>query len=89
MEWMGVTSFGDNAVNVRTRLKTKPGTQWAIGRAYNAIVKKIFDERGIEMPFPHRTIYFGEDKGGGAAPARFSVEDVPSPAVDALPDKST
>ena len=89
MEWMGVTSFGDNAVNVRTRLKTKPGTQWAIGRAYNAIVKKMFDERGIEMPFPHRTIYFGQNKDGGAAPARFSVEDVASSAIDALPEKST
>jgi small-conductance mechanosensitive channel len=74
MEWMGVTTFGDNAVTVRARLKTKPGRQWAIGRAYNAIVKRVFDERGIEMPFPHRTIYFGEDKSGAAPAARIAVQ---------------
>jgi small conductance mechanosensitive channel len=73
MEWMGVMSFGDNAVVVRTRLKTLPGKQWAIGRAYNAIVKKVFDERGIEMPFPHRTIYFGEDKNGESPKANVAV----------------
>jgi small conductance mechanosensitive channel len=78
MEWMGVVSFGDNAVVVRTRLKTNPGKQWAIGRAYHAVVKKVFDERSIEMPFPHRTIYFGEDKLGNAPPARFSVDHDPS-----------
>jgi len=75
MEWMGVTTFGDNAVTVRTRLKTRPGAQWATGRAYNAIVKRIFDERGIEMPFPHRTIYFGEDKNGEAPAAKIDVEE--------------
>ena len=73
MEWMGVMSFGDNAVVVRTRLKTLPGKQWAIGRAYNAVVKKVFDERGIEMPFPHRTIYFGEDKNGESPKANVAV----------------
>ena len=75
MEWMGVTSFGDNAVGVRTRLKTRPGKQWAIGRAYNAVVKRIFDERGIEMPFPHRTLYFGEDKDGSAPAATLKINE--------------
>jgi len=73
MTWMGVMSFGDNAVVVRTRMKTVPGTQWALGRAYHDIVKKIFDERGIEMPFPHRTIYFGEDKEGSAPAGQIEV----------------
>ena len=75
MEWMGVTSFGDNAVTCRTRLKTKPGKQWGIGRAYNAIVKRIFDERGIEMPFPHRTLYFGEDKDGSSPAGRLEIHE--------------
>jgi small conductance mechanosensitive channel len=74
MEWMGVQSFGDNAVVVRSRVKTSPGKQWGIGRAYNAIVKRIFDERGIEMPFPHRTVYFGEDKEGKAPSAPLEIE---------------
>src|SRR3546814_6379935 len=60
LDMQGVTEFGDNAVVVRARIKTLPGSQWGVGRAYNEIVKRVFDERGIEMPFPHRTIYFGE-----------------------------
>ena len=31
-------------------------------------MKKAFDEEGIEIPFPHQTIYFGEDKKGKAPP---------------------
>ena len=69
MTWMGLQSFGDNAVVLRSRIKCAPGKQWAVGRAYNAILKRVFDERGIEIPFPHRTIYFGEDKEGSAPPA--------------------
>ncbi len=36
-------------------------------------MKRRFDELGIEIPFPHRTIYFGEDKAGKAPPARVLV----------------
>ena len=64
MEWFGVNSLGDSAVVLRTRIKTKPGSQWGVGRAFNEILKKLFDERGIEIPFPHQTLFFGEDKSG-------------------------
>ena len=64
LEWFGLNTFGDSAVVVRGRIKTIPGKQWGIGRAFNGILKRIFDERGIEIPFPHQTIYFGEAKDG-------------------------
>ena len=70
LEWWGLNTFGDSAVVVRARIKCRPGKQWAVGRAYNEIVKRIFDARGIEIPFPHQTIYFGEDKDGCAPPLR-------------------
>lgn len=70
LEWFGVQSLGDSAVVLRARIKTVPGTQWATGRAYNEICKRIMDERGIEIPFPHQTIYFGEDKDGTATHLR-------------------
>lgn len=75
MEWFGVQQLADSAVIVRVRIKTLPGKQWEVGRALNGAVKRVFDARGIELPFPHQTIYFGADKSGGAAPARVSVED--------------
>src|SRR3546814_8667872 len=73
-EMHGVTTFGDSAVVVRGRIKTLPGSQWAAGRAYNEIIKKVFDERGIEIPYPHRTIYWGEDKHGEVSPLRIMKE---------------
>ena len=76
LEWFGVQSLGDSAVVLRARIKTVPGKQWAIGRAYNEICKRVMDARGIEIPFPHQTIYFGEDKDGNTT--RLRLEHTPS-----------
>ncbi|MGR3494320.1 mechanosensitive ion channel domain-containing protein [Citreimonas sp.] len=75
LEWFGLQSLGDSAVVLRARIKTLPGKQWGIGRAYNGIIKRIFDERGIEIPFPHRTIYLGENKSGKTQTLRLHDED--------------
>ncbi|MDP6475694.1 MAG: mechanosensitive ion channel [Alphaproteobacteria bacterium] len=72
---MGLDRFEDSAVIVRARLKTEPAMQWSIGREYNRRLKAAFDARGIEMPFPHQTVYFGEDKEGHAPPAFITLED--------------
>jgi small conductance mechanosensitive channel len=60
----GVTELGDNAVVVRARIKTKPGYQWTIGRQFTEFVKVVFDEEGIEIPFPHLTLATAIDKIG-------------------------
>jgi moderate conductance mechanosensitive channel len=71
----GVDSLADSAVIVRARLKTRPGSQWRIKRIFNDLIKRRFDERGIEIPYPHQTIYFGEDKGGKAPAMRVQAAD--------------
>jgi len=68
LEVLGLDSFGDSAIILKARIKTKPIQQWRIGREFNRRIKKKFDELNIEIPFPHRTIYFGKDKQG-ASPA--------------------
>jgi small conductance mechanosensitive channel len=73
LELHGVTELADSAVNIRIRIKTTPGNQWAIGREYNRLVKKYFDAAGIEIPFPHTTLYFGEDKAGRSPAANVRV----------------
>lgn len=73
LEVHGVTELADSAVNVRIRIKTLPGSQWAVGREYNRLVKQHFDAAGIEIPFPHTTLYFGEDRAGYAPPANVRV----------------
>lgn len=64
----GVSQLADSAVMLRVSIKTTPGDQWVVGRAYNRLVKIYFDAAGIEMPFPHMEIYFGQDKDGNAPP---------------------
>jgi small-conductance mechanosensitive channel len=61
IEVFGVDQFADSAVVIKARFKTKPIEQWAVGREYRRRLKKAFDEKGIEIPFPHRTVYWGEE----------------------------
>mgnify|MGYP000315439935 CR=1 FL=1 len=61
-EMLGVDQFADSAVVIKCRITTKPRRQWTIGREMNRRIKKTFDERGIEMPFPHRTLYWGDQQ---------------------------
>jgi moderate conductance mechanosensitive channel len=60
IEVFGVDEFADSAVNIKARLKTLPLQQWTVGREYRRRLKKAFDGEGIEIPFPHRTLYMGE-----------------------------
>ncbi len=75
LEVLGVDRFADSAVIIRARIKTRPIKQWMVGREFNRRMKKRFDELGIEIPFPHHTIYFGVDKDGSAPPARVRMEE--------------
>ncbi|RJP20767.1 MAG: mechanosensitive ion channel family protein [Candidatus Abyssobacteria bacterium SURF_5] len=59
-EIYGVDKFADSAVIIKGRIKTKPIRQWMVGREFLRRVKIAFDENGIEIPFPHQTVYFGE-----------------------------
>ena len=54
LEIFGLDRFGDFALVVRARVKTRPGKQWRIGRIYNERIKVAFDRAGIEIPYPHR-----------------------------------
>lgn len=80
LEWMGLDQFADSAVVLRARIKTLPGKQWGVGRAYNRIIKRIFDQRGIEIPFPHTTLLLGENKRGETQALRVAQDAGPTPA---------
>ena len=59
-EIFGVDKFDNSAVIIKGRIKTKPIRQWQVGREYLRRIKLAFDNAGIEIPFPHQTLYFGE-----------------------------
>jgi small conductance mechanosensitive channel len=60
IEIFGVDDFGASGVTIKARLKTLPLEQWPVGREYRRRLKKAFDAEGIEIPFPHRSLYVGE-----------------------------
>lgn len=60
-EIFGVDKLDDSAVVIKGRIKTLPIQQWTVGREFLRRIKFAFDEANIEIPFPHSTIYFGED----------------------------
>lgn len=71
---MGVQELADSAVVIRARIKVQPGKQFGLQRKFHHMLKNRFDAEGIEIPFPHRTVYFGEDSRGEAPPARVRME---------------
>ncbi len=68
LEIAGVDKWDDSAVVIRCRFKVVALEQWGVRREYLTRLKKAFDAAGIEIPFPHLTIYAGQDKAGNAPP---------------------
>jgi small-conductance mechanosensitive channel len=60
IEIFGLDQFADSALVIKARIKTKPIQQWTVGREYRKRLKKAFDDHGIEIPFPHTTVYWGD-----------------------------
>jgi moderate conductance mechanosensitive channel len=61
IEIFGLDKFDDSALVIKARIKTKPMQQWAVGREYRRRLKIAFDKNNIEIPFPHTTVYWGEE----------------------------
>ena len=59
-EVFGVDRLGEYSVIIKGRIKTKPIRQWDVGREFLRRIKLAFDENSIEIPFPQRSIVFGE-----------------------------
>src|SRR3989338_9139648 len=66
IEIAGVQDWADSAVILRCRFKTAALEQWGVRRAFLGRLKQAFDARGIEIPYPHLTIYAGQGKEGNA-----------------------
>lgn len=86
LEIAGIERLDDSAVVVRCRFKVAPLAQWDVKREYFKRIKRAFDQQGIEIPYPHLTLYAGADKQGAAAPLPLRMEGVraeaePAPAA--------
>jgi small conductance mechanosensitive channel len=59
-----VNNLGDHGVEIKILADTKPITQWGLMGELRKRLKDRFDEVGIEIPWPHTKVYFGNAPGG-------------------------
>ena len=54
-----VDNLGDSGIDIKILGDTKPSKQWAIMGELRLRLKDAFDREGIEIPWPHTKVYFG------------------------------
>jgi small-conductance mechanosensitive channel len=77
IEMAGVDKWDESAVVIRCRFKVPPLEQWGVRREYLKRLKQAFDEHGIEIPYPHITVYPGQGKDGSAPPLNLVASTKP------------
>lgn len=60
-EVWGVQQLGADGIAIRLVVKTDPAEQWVVARELRLRIKEAFDEAGIEIPFPQRTVWLRQD----------------------------
>ena len=68
VEVLGVESMTDNAVVIRSLLKTQPGSQWNVAREFRRRLINRFSKESIESPFQQRRVHV-TIKGGAEGEA--------------------
>jgi small-conductance mechanosensitive channel len=79
LKMQGVEQFGDFAIQIRMKMMTKPGEQFAIRRRAYALIKRDFDANGIKFAYPTVQVAGGEQ--ATAAVAQQGMELVKPPST--------
>ena len=58
-----VDKLGDSGIEIKILGDVKPIQQWAVMGELRLRLKKAFDAEGIEIPWPHTKVYFGNAPG--------------------------
>lgn len=66
-EIWGIQDLAEDSVTIRLVAQTKPGLQWGAARVLRLRIKEALDERGMEIPFPQRTIWIRTEPDAMAA----------------------
>lgn len=61
LSFLRVEEFGDSGIVIKVAGVTKPIRQWDVMGEFRRRVKKTFDREGIEIPWPHTKVYFGNE----------------------------
>jgi small conductance mechanosensitive channel len=54
-----VDNLGDSGIEIKILGDVKPIQQWTVMGELRLRIKKAFDAEGIEIPWPHTKVYFG------------------------------
>lgn len=79
-EVTGVEALGASGIMVRVLFKTLPKEQWGVGREFRRRIKLRLDAEGIDIPYPHTTLYWGEDQ--------IPVRPTPKPSTLPKPEET-
>jgi len=60
-----VNEFGDSGIVIKAVGETQPIKQWDVMGELRRRIKKAFDAEGIEIPWPHVKLYFGQSQAEG------------------------
>jgi small conductance mechanosensitive channel len=85
LQVLGVDDFAESQVTIKIMIKTLPLKQWEVGRELRRRIKNTFDQKGIEIPFPHLSVYFGE----ASKPFELAVQALSQPANAASVNRNT
>jgi small-conductance mechanosensitive channel len=80
LKMQGIEQFGDYSVQLRIKMKTRPGKQFVIRRRAHAMIKKSFDENGVKFAFPTVQVAGSVGSDGTAAAAKQGLALVQPPA---------
>ena len=75
-----VNEFGGSSIDIRVLGETLPMKQWDVGSEFRRRIKRRFDAEGIEIPFPHTTLYWGVDQ-----PPFHRPDQEPAPPLQSRP----
>ncbi|MBI4186404.1 MAG: mechanosensitive ion channel family protein [Chloroflexi bacterium] len=59
-----VDNLGDSGIEIKVLGDVKPLEQWSVMGELRLRIKKAFDAAGIEIPWPHVKVYFGDGQAG-------------------------
>jgi moderate conductance mechanosensitive channel len=54
-----VNNLGDSGIDILIMGETKPSRQWEVAGELRLRLKKAFDKEGIDIPYPHTKVIFG------------------------------
>jgi small conductance mechanosensitive channel len=86
-----VDNLGDSGIDIKILGDTKPLEQWAIMGELRLRLKRVFDEEGIEIPWPHTKVFFGSElpKDEGQAGIASPSPTAPSSRLARIPEDET